>query len=204
MNKSTLSKFSQIGQGISGTLGTVISFLGFLVIAGTLILQYVESVKNNNNLRTSREVARLETMLASVKSDLDNCNLTYIRKGKPIPIKGTDALMYFAESFDAAKDHTEILDSPFFQNIYFATGTVDIFLDRLEAAKLSETERKYLITTLCYAYSSRLTRPLAIVEHVIATKRLKIDKDHKDLEKMLGAVIQLNQRMYKITLKENV
>lgn len=76
MNRSTLNKFSQFGQGISGTLGTFISFLGFLVISGTLILQYVESVKNNNNLRTSREVTRLEAMLTSIKSDLDNCNLT--------------------------------------------------------------------------------------------------------------------------------
>ena len=89
LKRPSLSKFSQIGQGIAGTLGTLISFLSFVVIAVALVLQYVESVKNNNNLRTSREVARLETLLTSIKNDLDNCNLTYIRKGKPISIKGT-------------------------------------------------------------------------------------------------------------------
>lgn len=193
---------SEISQTISGTIGVLISLLGFVAVTATLVLQYKESIRNNNNLQLSREIARIETVYTNARNDIDNINLTVIRKNQDINFKGADALDFFNESLKSYKDHTEILSSTLFQNIYFACGTIDTLLTRIQESGLPEKERKYFITNLIYLYTSRLSKSLITLELLHDNDKLKIDPKHENAKMMVEAVVKLNKKMAGLMLKE--
>jgi hypothetical protein len=174
----TTEERSFIATTISGTAGTLIAMLGFFAVVVTLHLQYSESVRDNEATRVARESQRLEIMFGTLREDINSLELlTRDDAKRPLRLYGRDALELFADSFSSSEDHGNIIRSGFFQDIYFICGSFETMIDRIMDANLPEEERKYFMTRLCYLYSSRLTKPLTILEAMSEKGQLKLKVD---------------------------
>jgi hypothetical protein len=200
MSKVSLSSASELGQAISG----IASVLALIVISITLYLQHTETVTNHNNLQINREIARVGAMIDNLRSDIDNTNFAITQNGTESHFKGEEVFNAIDNALNATADHTNVINSNAFKDLYFICGIVDTTIDIIQKSSLPETERKYYITSLGYLYTSRLGNPLITITNLNNNGKLNINMTDKKARMMAGRVIELHKRMADVIHKSSI
>lgn len=167
-NLMNLDNFSKIGSGIGGILSSIVALISIVLV----FLAYKEQINANINMREAQVQQSIQADingLAKMIEDLkfyptinDNKNEMVVEFSQRASIE------VFAEMFRASDNQDELLNSVFFEDLYFVIGRFDVVLNRIISAKINEDLKVELFRDISFLYSAKcvkgMTELLAVVD----------------------------------------
>ncbi len=154
-----LAEAGQIGDSVGGVVGTVAAVLSTVVVYGAFREQIVANRELGDQNQRLREAELLDKAFDRLRVDVEAIRYGTQREqgDKVIGVlfEGRAAIETFSEDFCDAEDHSAILESPFFDDLYFLVGTFDTLRKRIVGAPLPDADRFHLVRSLCFLYTSK-------------------------------------------------